>query len=310
MRGTRGKRIAQIARKHRADLIVITAHLPVQMALAAQKTGIPILMVLQDVEFEKHGGAFEELGQVACVANSNFTADRYRKAFNVTPSVVYPFISAKKYRTDTRRKNVTLINPHPKKGRDIAIQIARQCLEIPFAFVKSWPLSSGERRELDTMLATAPNVTFVPPQNDMRNVYADCKILLAPSVWEEAYGRVATEAQLSGIPVIASTRGGLPEAVGPGGIVLDPEQPISDWVTAVRKLWTDQGYYSALSAAATRHADRPEIAFDRQIEAFETAMLDAGRISGHPERKLLCSKPKGFACIYILINRANRPSYI
>ena len=39
-------------------------------------------------------------------------------------------------------------------------------------------------------------------RGDMRSVYAKCRILLAPSVWEEAYGRVVTEAQISGIPVV------------------------------------------------------------------------------------------------------------
>jgi hypothetical protein len=145
------------------------------MALAARATGIPILMMLQDVEFSQHGGAFEQLEQVACVANSQFTAGKYRSAFGVTPSVVYPFIAPEKYRTSTTRKNVTLINPHPKKGRDIAIEIARQCPELSFTFVESWPLSLDERRELDAKLTALPNVTFVPPQTDMRKIYADCK---------------------------------------------------------------------------------------------------------------------------------------
>ena len=123
--------VAYVARKQRPDLIVIPAHLPVRMALAARKTGIPILMLLQDVEFSQHGGAFEQLGQVACVANSRFTAEKYRNVFGVTPRVIYPFIASEKYRTSTARENVTLINPHPMKGRDIALEIARQCPEIP-----------------------------------------------------------------------------------------------------------------------------------------------------------------------------------
>ena len=92
------------------------------------------------------------------------------------------------------------------------------------------------------------NVTLLSPQKDMREIYGKCRLLLVPSVWEEAYGRVATEAQVSGIPVIASTRGGLPEAVGSGGILLDPAGPIEPWVNSVRKLWSDKTYYKELSA--------------------------------------------------------------
>ncbi len=64
----------------------------------------------------------------------------------------------------------------------------------------------------------------------MKQVYRSAKLILMPSMWEEAWGRVATEAQFSGIPVIASNRGGLPESVGPGGVLLDPDGPLEPWV--------------------------------------------------------------------------------
>lgn len=93
--------------------------------------------------------------------------------------------------------------------------------------------------------------------------------LLVPSIWEEAYGRVATEAQVSGIPVIASNRGGLPEAVGPGSILIDPDAPIEEWVAATKRLWEDSQYYEQLSAAATVYAHRPELSYSYQIAAKE-----------------------------------------
>ncbi len=109
----------------------------------------------------------------------------------------------------------------------------------------------------------------------MRAVYGRCKILLAPSRWEEAYGRVASEAQLSGIPVVASTRGGLPEAVGPGGILLDPQDMIPVWTATVRKLWHDQRHYAELSASAAAHAQRREMATNYQIDEWEKVMFAA-----------------------------------
>ena len=109
----------------------------------------------------------------------------------------------------------------------------------------------------------------------MRKVYGECRILLAPSLWEEAYGRVATEAQLSGIPVVASDRGGLPEAVGPGGILVDPEGPIEEWVSAIRELWRNARYYSAISAAASAHAHRAELSYAYLLDAMEGCFLAA-----------------------------------
>jgi len=264
-----------VADQEQPELIVTMSGAPVRMALAAKRTHIPILMRLQNVEFHLLGGRFGDLGSVPCVANSRFTADKYRAAFGINPRVIYPFISAGRYRTKRTKENVTFINPLPIKGSDIALGIARLCPEIPFAFVESWQLFPENRHYLMKELRALPNVTFLPPQNDMRAVYRKCCILLAPSVWEEAYGRVATEAQISGIPVVASSRGGLPEAVGAGGILLDPEQPIADWAAAVRKLWQDERHYDELSAAALAHAERREISSAYQIGAWESAMMTA-----------------------------------
>jgi len=61
----------------------------------------------------------------------------------------------------------------------------------------------------------------------------------------------------------------LPEAIGPGGIQLDPDQPVGDWAEATRRLWRDEARYAALSAAALQHAQRKEISFDHQLAAWE-----------------------------------------
>ncbi|MDE2030248.1 MAG: glycosyltransferase, partial [Alphaproteobacteria bacterium] len=119
--------VAYVAQKEKPDLIVVLAMKPVRMALAARETGVPILMQLLDVEFGQHGGDFATLGDVPCVANSNFTAQAYRDAFGVDPAVIHPFIDLDKYRTETTRENVTFINPVAPKGRDIAIEVARLC---------------------------------------------------------------------------------------------------------------------------------------------------------------------------------------
>ena len=103
---------------------------------------------------------------------------------------------------------------------------------------------------------------------NVKRFYSRSRIVLAPSRRDEAWGRVASEAQFSGIPVIGSNVGGLPEAIGPGGILLDPDGPIEAWTDALQKLWYDKSYHDELSAAAVAHARRPEINPDVQVSAL------------------------------------------
>ena len=100
----------------------------------------------------------------------------------------------------------------------------------------------------------------------MRTIYRETRILLVPSQWEdETWGRVVTEAQFSGIPVVASDRGGLPESTGPGGIVLPHDAPASAWAGAVTALWTDQSQHDRLSKAAFGHSIRTDIDPEQQV---------------------------------------------
>jgi len=115
----------------------------------------------------------------------------------------------------------------------------------------------------------------------MKDIYRDTRILLVPSQWEEAFGRVAAEAHFSGIPVVASNRGGLPESVGSGGLLLDPEAPAQVWSDAIRRLWNDEAYWTTVSQAAIAHANRPALDSGQQIDAV-FSMLEA--VTGQSNR--------------------------
>ena len=80
------------------------------------------------------------------------------------------------------------------------MRIAGACPEIPFLFVESWKLEDDHRARIEATIAPLGNVTLENRTSDMKTVYGRTKILLAPSKWEEAWGRVASEAHCSGIP--------------------------------------------------------------------------------------------------------------
>ena len=266
-------RIQDAVREVAPDVAIVQIGFRETVLLARELVacGVPVLFYLHNVEIDELGGDPRSVTNVQFIANSEFTARRYKELFDIDSIVLPPTMRAEQYVAPRMPSNVTFINPHPLKGREIAFKIVEQCPEIPFSFIESWPLSAKELADIRARIATLPNVTLHRRTKDMRSVYCKAKILLAPSVWEEAWGRVATEAQFSGIPVVASNIGGLPEAVGPGGILLDPKGPLESWVEAVKRLWNDDVFYREKSEAALTYSKRPLISAAGQIDTLLAA---------------------------------------
>lgn len=233
------------------------------------RIAVPSVAYLHGLGFESwpHDGA--ELPFRGYIANSQFTASRFRQRFGFNPAVLPPLFRRADYATEATGSLVTFINPVPVKGVELALKIARLCPDIPFAFVRGWPLTVREEMRLKREAKRLGNIELRDRTDDMRTIYRDTRVLLVPSQWEdETWGRVVTEAQFSGIPVVTSDRGGLPEAVGPGGIVLPHDAPASVWADALTALWTDGARYAELSGAALDHADRADLDTERQVSLF------------------------------------------
>ena len=265
--------------KLRPDVAVVQCHNSVPIGKALQAKGVPVVVYLRNVEFHELAGDLRELHSALYIANSEFTARTYKAKFDIDSTVIPPTINPAFYSTPTTGEFVTLINPYEEKGFDLAVRIAAACPEIPFLFVESWKLDDDHRARIEATIAPLRNVKLEGRTSDMKTVYGRTKILLAPSKWEEAWGRVASEAHCSGIPVVGSRRGGLPEAIGSGGVVLDYDAPLADWVAAVRRLWSDEAEYKRLSAAARQFSERPQMNPDRQFATF-MGMLDSARRLG------------------------------
>lgn len=75
---------------------------------------------------------------------------------------------------------------------------------------------------------------------DVRPYYAALDLLAIPSVESETFGRVSIEAQASGVPVLCSDIGGIPETLSPGvtGLLLKPGD-IAAWRDAIVALAND-----------------------------------------------------------------------
>jgi len=103
------------------------------------------------------------------------------------------------------RQYITLINHNENKGALTVIELAKQMPTRQFLFV-----DGGYGDQVSEKL---PNLTVWGHQTDIREVYKVTRLLLMPSKYE-SWGRTATEAMCSGIPVVHSGTLGLIENTG------------------------------------------------------------------------------------------------
>lgn len=269
--------VDELVRNWRPDVAVALTQRTVAMGKALQNCGVPLVVALQDNEFALLEGDLRDLKPFRSVANSRFTARKYEERFGVTSNVIHPVIDKGAYFVGRTGGSVTFVNPDAKKGYTVFIELAAMRPEYHFILVPGWPLPEPQMQQVAREVARLPNVIHVKSEADMRVIYARTKVLLVPSQWEEGYGRVATEAQCSGIPVLGSNMGGLPEAIGSGGTVIAADAPIGDWLAALDRLMLDPAYYAEKSCQARLHATRPEIQVATQIAAWEQTLLDSAR---------------------------------
>jgi len=221
--------------------------------------GVPTIVYVRDVEFDRLSEPYFTHPLVSYVANSDFTAQAVRRRAGIECAVIPPIVRRASYATESARTHIVFINPKPEKGVDLVLAVARRLRERAFLIVEAWPLSRWERLKLTIAARMCKNIVLRKPALDMREVYRHARLLLVPSRWSEAWGRIVTEAHCSGIPVIATDIGGLPEAVGQGGILIAPDAGAEAWANAVELLWNDAAVYAGYVQAARTSAERPEI---------------------------------------------------
>lgn len=244
--------LALAAAAWNASVIVVqTGRSLTPMVLAGLRTGRATAVYLHNVEVHQLGGMLVPDPALLYLANSQFTADRWRALCELHCEVVPPVIRAEHYLAGASGTKVLFVNPTPIKGVELMFGLAAQCPDLPFLVIESWDLEANWRQLCRHRAQALGNVEWLAPTDDMRTVYAQARVLLMPSVWEESFGRTVVEAQLNGLPVLASRRGALPQMVGAGGLVVDPHEPVQSWAAALRHLLAE---HDAFSTAARSQA--------------------------------------------------------
>ena len=124
------------------------------------------------------------------------------------------------------------------------------------------------------------------PLGQIPTLMAVLDALVLPSLttrnWCEQYGRVITEAMASGVPVIASDSGAIPEVVGDAGILVK-ERSTSELATMLRRLILDPVLHRELVHAGLARAQTvfsPALQADRLVAFWGEVAALAPRRTG------------------------------
>jgi glycosyltransferase involved in cell wall biosynthesis len=264
------KGFPEVIATEKPDALVIQSVRPDShdIATIAVQKNIKTFFYVHDVTTVERMRHLPAIAGVEFMANSRFTADLIRESMGLPCEIIPPLMKPWPSSAGAQQKMVTMINPRGVKGGDIAIEVAEKCADIPFLLVEAWSGKSAEVRRLKQKAARLKNVTWMPVQKDMRTIYEMTRLLLVPSQCKETWGRVVTEAHFFGIPSIASRIGALPDTVGPGGVLVEPDASATVWANAVRSLWDQPDVYHGYAQAAKIFSQREEIDATHVIQRF------------------------------------------
>ena len=218
---------------------------------------------------------------------SQFSVEFYRNTIDLECTSIPSPVDWARVQCDlVDRKYLTFVNPSPVKGvyvfARVASVLAARRPDIPMLVVESrGKVKWLEQTGIDVSKLT--NLVGMTNTRDPKKFLSVTRALIAPSLWQETFGRVTAESMINGIPVLSSNRGGLPEVVGPGGFVFQvpakytaetravpSEAEIEPVIQMIERLWDDESRYiqACLNARVEAEKWRPDTLGDRYEQYF------------------------------------------
>jgi glycosyltransferase involved in cell wall biosynthesis len=128
------------------------------------------------------------------------------------------------------------------KGFSVLIKAMKQVVESYPNVLLTIAGDGPQKKALEKLtrdLRLEPYVKFAGkvPFASLSQYYANCDMVIFPSIYAEPFGRVALEAMYFGKPIIASRVGGIPEVVEDkkSGLLVSPDNPqeLAEAITAL-----------------------------------------------------------------------------
>ncbi|SFS12160.1 Glycosyltransferase involved in cell wall bisynthesis [Dyella sp. OK004] len=182
--------------------------------------------------------------------------------------VLYNPVSLARCRPDARQRGATLLSlgiddeaivlgyagrMHGGKGIFTLLEAATAAMVEESRLHCLWLGDGPEAQDLRARATAGPAAArhhFVGWTHDVSPYYNAMSMLAFPSISPETFGRVSIEAQASGVPVLASNVGGVPETLSPDvtGLLLPPGDA-GAWHSAILKM-CDASFRRPMAEAA------------------------------------------------------------
>ena len=211
---------------------------------------------------------------------SEYVRARAARRFRLPPErtlVIHNGVDTDRFRPPARPLDqgplmlVVVANLIPQKGVDVLLRAAaRLPLDVwQLRVVGDGPEEQGLRR-LAGELGIARRVEFTGLRDDVPDLLRDADIAVHPARWQEALGNTVLEAMATGLPVVASGTGGIPELLEDGvdGLLVPPGDQAA-LTGALERLVFDPALRARLGAAA-----RSRVLRDFTLEASVARHLD------------------------------------
>lgn len=144
----------------------------------------------------------------------------------------------------------------PHKGVDVLVHAVAEMPSVRLRLTGDGP----ERPRLEALaaeLGMEDRVDFLgfASGDELAERYRDLDVLAVPSLpwpgWREQFCRVAVEAMASGVPVVASRTGAIPDVVGADGILVEPGDP-AEMVSGLNRALDASNWVRLRSAGLVR----------------------------------------------------------
>jgi colanic acid/amylovoran biosynthesis glycosyltransferase len=182
---------------------------------------------------------------------------------------------------------VTVGNLIECKGIEFGIRavarLSKDLTAVHYEIVGDGPLRQSLEALVDE-LDVRDRVTFLgaQPIERVQQAYCDADVFVLPGVIasdgsREAQGLVLGEAQASGLPIVATTVGGIPQAVHQESAILVPERNVEALVAALKSLADDPARRVEMGRAGRQFVEQEfdiECLNDKLVHLYERLVAD------------------------------------